>query len=337
MEVIQSTDAQTIQLSHRRFITNLYNKYKNDINNLIPHVSDIMPETPVLPPARAENPTKLQVKRFQEIIGSLMHPCVTDHPDVTHAVGVLSQYLIVPWDEHYLRALKVIKYLYHTQEWCLTFDATNTDHKVSDSIKLTTYVDANWGNDIEMHWSHTGFAIKLANGSVEYSSKLQWCVTLSSAESKYVALSAAVSAMLGINNMLKEVGFEVATPIIYEDNQSCITITDNIHSNTCTKHIDLHYHFSNEKVANGEIDLRYVKSESNVTDMFTKPLGPIEFQRQVQHIGMHPRVEEPQDQINQWKAQIMLAKTKTKFPRQDLRGCVERLEDSIKIYEIWWP
>ena len=211
------------------------------------------------------------------------------------------------------------------------------DHKVSDSVELTTYVDANWGNDPEMRRSHTEFVIKLANGSVEYSSKLQQCVTLSSAESKYVALSAAVSAMLGINNMLKEVGFEVTTPIIYEDNQSCIAIANNTHSNACMKHIDLRYHCSREKVANGEIDLRYIKSESNVANMFTKRLGPIEFQHQVQRIGMCPRVEEPQDRIDQWKAQIMLAKTKTKFPRQDLRGCVERLEDSIKIYEIWWP
>ena len=96
MEVIQSADAQTIQLSHCCYITDLYNKYKNDIDNLILHVSDKMPETPVLPPAHTENPTKLQVKRFQGIIGLLMHPCVTDQPDVAYAVGVLSQYLIAP-------------------------------------------------------------------------------------------------------------------------------------------------------------------------------------------------------------------------------------------------
>ena len=90
---------------------------------------------------------------------------------------------------------------------------------------------------------------------MEYSSKLQQCIALSLAESEYVALSATVSAMLGINNTLKEVAFDVETPTIYEDNQSCIAIANNIHSNTCTKHIDLHYHYSCEKVANGEINL----------------------------------------------------------------------------------
>ena len=100
-------------------------------------------------------------------------------------------------------------------------------------------------------------------------------------------------------NTLQEVGFIVGTPVIYEDNQSCITIVNNVHSNVCMKHIDLRYHFSHEKVANGEIDLHYVKSEVNVADIFTKPLGPIEFQCQVQRIGMHPRVKEPQDRIDQ--------------------------------------
>ena len=163
--------------------------------------------------------------------------------------------------------------MYHTREWCLTFDSTGIEHKVSDPIKLITYVDANWGNDAETRRSRTGFIIKLANGSVEYSSKLQQCVTLSSAESEYVALSSAIAATLGIKNTLQEVGFNVATPVVYEDNQSCIAIANNAHSNARTKHIDLRYHFSREKVANGEIDLHYVKSESNIADMFTKPLG----------------------------------------------------------------
>lgn len=37
MEIVQSTDAQTIQLSHHQYITDLYNKYKTDIDNLIRH------------------------------------------------------------------------------------------------------------------------------------------------------------------------------------------------------------------------------------------------------------------------------------------------------------
>ena len=67
-----------------------------------------------------------------------MHPCITDQPDIT----VLSQYLTVPQDEHYLCALKVVKYMYCT---------CNANHKVGDPIQFVTYVDANWGNDPEMH------------------------------------------------------------------------------------------------------------------------------------------------------------------------------------------
>ena len=40
MGVIQSTDAQTIQLSHCHYIIYLYNKYKNNIDNLILCISD---------------------------------------------------------------------------------------------------------------------------------------------------------------------------------------------------------------------------------------------------------------------------------------------------------
>ena len=40
-----------------------------------------------------------------------------------------------------------------------------------------------------------------------------------------------------------------------------------------TKHIEVHYHFIQEKVLSKEIDLEYVNTEEQVADIFTKALG----------------------------------------------------------------
>ena len=101
-----------------------------------------------------------------------------------------------------------------------------------------------------------------------------------------------------------------------------LAIANNMHSNARTKHINLRYHYSREKTLNGEIELKYVESRSNLADMFTKPLGPTEFQRQRNRLGLLPRTEEDQERINHRKTQVQYAIAKS----LDLRGRVDRIK-----------
>ena len=40
---------------------------------------------------------------------------------------------------------------------------------------------------------------------------------------------------------------------------------------TRTKHIEIDFHFVREKVAQGALDVRFVSSEDQIADAFTKP------------------------------------------------------------------
>ena len=46
-----------------------------------------------------------------------------------------------------------------------------------------------------------------------------------------------------------------------------------------TKHIEVHYHFIQETVLLGDIDLVYVNTKEQVVDIFTKALGAEKLQR----------------------------------------------------------
>ena len=60
--------------------------------------------------------------------------------------------------------------------------------------------------------------------------------------------------------------------VIYEDNQSVIALTKNPIHHTRMKHIDIQYHFIQDKVESNEIELQYISTDEMVADALTKPL-----------------------------------------------------------------
>ena len=65
---------------------------------------------------------------------------------------------------------------------------------------------------------------------------------------------------------------EVATRI-YEDNQSAICLAKNPQFHGRIKHIGIKYHFIEEKMQNGNVELSCCCTEEMVVDMLTKGLG----------------------------------------------------------------
>ena len=60
---------------------------------------------------------------------------------------------------------------------------------------------------------------------------------------------------------------------IYCDNSSSIALPKNLVFHGRSKHIEIRYHFIRELVENGDIKMEFCKSEQQLADMFTKPLG----------------------------------------------------------------
>jgi hypothetical protein len=80
--------------------------------------------------------------------------------------------------------------------------------------------------------------------------------------------------------ILEELGFVVNKPIIvYCDNQSAISISENDVKHDRTKHIDIKYHFVHDEIVGKNIEMRYIKTEDQLADIFTKGLGATVFTR----------------------------------------------------------
>ena len=62
------------------------------------------------------------------------------------------------------------------------------------------------------------------------------------------------------------------------DNVSAISLSKNPSQHRRSKHINTKFHFIRDCVEKGYVEVDYVKTESQIADSFTKPLGRIKFE-----------------------------------------------------------
>ena len=67
---------------------------------------------------------------------------------------------------------------------------------------------------------------------------------------------------------------------------SVIAMTGNPVQHSLTKHISIRYHFIREHVMEGTIELHFVPTDQQLTDIFTKPLTEAVFIKLVNELGM---------------------------------------------------
>ncbi|GJZ15470.1 hypothetical protein Tco_0551147 [Tanacetum coccineum] len=139
-------------------------------------------------------------------------------------------------------------------------------------FKLTAFSDADHAGCIDTRKSTYGGIQFLGDKLVSWMSKKQDCTTMSSAEAEYVALSASCAQVMWMRTQLKDYGFNYNKIPLYCDSQSAIAISCNPVQHSRTKHIHTRYHFIEEQVKNGIIELYFVRTEYQLADMFTKAL-----------------------------------------------------------------
>ena len=104
-------------------------------------------------------------------------------------------------------------------------------------------------------------------------------VVLSKTEAEYMALSEVVKELKFIVQLLQTMNIEVELPItVYVDNVGAILLSNNRTTSDRTKHIDIRSSFVKEYQEYGKIIIKFVKSEDNEADIFTKNTTNVIFQ-----------------------------------------------------------
>ncbi|GJS80153.1 retrovirus-related pol polyprotein from transposon TNT 1-94 [Tanacetum coccineum] len=109
---------------------------------------------------------------------------------------------------------------------------------------------------------------------------------ISSIEAEYIALSGCYSQILWMRSQLTDYGFQFNKIPLYCDNKSMIALCCNNVQHSRAKHIDVQYHFIKEQVENGIMELYFVRTKYQLSDIFTKPLPRDRFNLLIEKLGM---------------------------------------------------
>lgn len=221
-----------------------------------------------------ENATPEEIQRFQSIMGCLVYASIWTRPDIAYAVNVLSRYLTRPSNALWKAAKKVLVYLFHTRHLGIRFTSGINFNGLSI---LSGYVDASDADCLVTRRSTGGHVLFFGSSPTSWKCGQQKLVTLSTAESELVQVSMSIQEIKHMRDLLDNLGFPQETTRLYEDNQATIQMSENSCNRGRTKHMGRRYAFVREAVEDKECVLVYCPTDSNIADIFTKPLAADRF------------------------------------------------------------
>jgi len=221
-------------------------------------------------PTTQEETIEMNQLPYESLVGSILYLSLCTRPDISFSVNQVSRFMKNPGKKHWVACKRILRYLKSTAALGLNYQSNTNDNKIT----LTGYCDADWAGDVDDRKSTTGYVIKINDCLINWISKKQSTVSLSSAEAEYMSISAAIQEMKWTRNLLTELNLlSNETPILYCDNQSAIAISENDKFHNRTKHIDIRHHFIREAIKNKEVELRWIESKRQEADLLTKSLS----------------------------------------------------------------
>ena len=207
-----------------------------------------------------------------------MYLAIATRPNIVFAISTVAQFSQDPTPEHWEAVKRIYRYLLGTRKLALTFGAGKQD--------LEGFTDADRASQEHQH-AISGYAYILDGGAVSWASKKQELVTLSTTEAKYVAATHAAKEGIWLCRLIKKVFCPLAHPTpLHSDSQSAIALTKDGSYHTCTKHIDIRYHFICFIVDNGSLRLLYCPTEDMVADTLTKALPSVKAKHFTASLGL---------------------------------------------------
>jgi hypothetical protein len=236
----------------------------------------------------ADGPRRKETWHYASVIGMLMYLSSNAHPEIQFSVHQCARFTHCPRASHEEAVKHICRYLQGAKDEGLRF-------KPTDDLQLDCYVDADfaglWNYESDQDpvcvKSRTGYVMTLGGCPIQWNSKLQTEIALSTTEAEYIALSQAMRELIPLRRLLLEIVTEMKLPgitdsviksTVFEDNNGAISTATAVKMTPRTKHIAVKYHFFKSYLHAGTgITIAKIDTNLQKADIFTKGLAPHKF------------------------------------------------------------
>jgi len=225
-----------------------------------------------------ENGKNVDIKKYRGMIGSLLY-LIASRPDIMFSVFLCARFQSCPKESHLVAVKRIFRYLLGTVYLGLWYPKFT-------SLDLVSYSDADFAGCKIDRKSTSGTCYFLGHSLVSWFSKKQNSVALSTTEAEYIAAGNCCAQVLYMKQQLEDFKLKFDHIPIRCDNTSAINISKNPILHSRTKHIEIRHHFIRDHVQKGDVELKFISTDFQWADIFTKPLQEDRFCTIRRELGM---------------------------------------------------
>jgi hypothetical protein len=228
----------------------------------VPIIERLLPE---------DSEPRAPVRRYQELIGSILWIARLCRPDVSFACHELCLHTSNPSVRHMKAAQRVFQYLRTTKHHGLVIPKRA-------ALDLMVHCDADF-HRVGARKPTSGIIVSMGKIPVDWKSKTQTHVACSTYESELAAAFEATREAVAWKMFLQELQLCHGGPVdIREDNQAVTYFAGHTDTDEKMKHLPVKYHYIKEQQREGQIRLVPISSKLNIADVMTKPLPSSQFE-----------------------------------------------------------
>jgi hypothetical protein len=204
---------------------------------------------------------------YRQASAELLYLTGCTQPDISFAVHYQACFGNNPSWKDWIAIKRIFRYLKGAQNLGLRY------RRSAAGTTLEVFVNADHAACQTSRTSITGFINILYGGSISWSSTRHLSVAVSTTDAEYMALSAAAREVIWLRSLLQVIGLAQDGPTrIYGDHQGCIALAIHPALHQKTKHITVHYHYTRQKITEGDIVAEWIPTARMVADVLTKGL-----------------------------------------------------------------
>lgn len=205
---------------------------------------------------------------FLEMLGSAMYVTNGTRADGAFLTNSLCKYMIAPTEKHMKVLKRFMRYFQGTKHKSLVYRKS--------SELMVVYGDASFGGDVQSSKSVSGVMIFVFGNLIDWVSRRQSCVALSTCESEVLAIRDSAALSIFYRDLLDDLQLVQLTAeptLIYSDNQSAVLTLKNGGSFSRSSHYRIRVHFLRDLIKKKFILVKHLPGREMFADILTKSVS----------------------------------------------------------------